>query len=82
MPSSTRLVGFLCALAAPLCRSVGELAFRSVLVVALCITDTFVLHVLAMMNTTVTNVLVVQSTSPPLVAVGLRIGARQAAQPA
>jgi hypothetical protein len=30
MPSSTRLVGFLCALAAPLCWSIGGLVFRSV----------------------------------------------------
>lgn len=111
MTSSTRLAGFLCALAAPLCWSVGGLVFRSVeagpfeaivwrslghvlvfpvflilrsglgaftelqrargtaLVVAVCITGTFVLHVLAMMSTTVANVLIVQSTSPLLVAV-------------
>src|SRR5690348_9173700 len=109
MPSSARFVGFICALAAPLCWSVGGLVFRSVeagpfeaivwrslghvivfplflmlrsglgavaelrhagvtaLVVAVCITGTFVLHVLAMMTTTVANVLVVQSTSPLLV---------------
>lgn len=111
MPPSTRLVGFLCALAAPLCWSIGGLVFRSVeagpfeaivwrslghvlvfpiflilrsgfgafaalrqaggtaAIVALCIAATFVLHVLAMMNTTVANVLVVQSTSPVLVAI-------------
>jgi drug/metabolite transporter (DMT)-like permease len=124
MPSSTRFVGLLCALAAPLCWSIGGPIFRSVeagpfeaivwrslghvlvfplflafrsglgafaelrragatgIIVALCITGTFVLHVLAMMNTTVANVLVVQSTSPLLVAVlawlvlGERLGAR------
>ena len=124
MPPSTRLVGLLCALAAPLCWSIGGLVFRSVeagpfeaivwrsighvlvfplflvfrsgsrafaelrsaggsvIVIALCITGTFVLHVLAMMNTTVANVLVVQSTSPLLVAVlawlilGERLGTR------
>jgi drug/metabolite transporter (DMT)-like permease len=111
MLPSTRLVGLLCALAAPLCWSVGGLVFRSVeagpfesivwrslghvlvfpiflmlrsglrvfaglqrarataLVVALCMTGTFVLHVLAMMNTTVADVLVVQSISPLLVAI-------------
>ena len=54
----------------------------SAVVVALCITGTFILHVLAMMTTTVANVLVVQSTSPLLVAVlgwivlGERVSAR------
>jgi drug/metabolite transporter (DMT)-like permease len=124
MPSSPRLVGLLCALAAPLCWSVGGLVFRSIeagpfeaivwrslghvivfplflilrsglgiftelqragatgVVVALCIAATFVLHVLAMMNTTVANVLIVQSTSPLLVAIlgwivlGERVSAR------
>jgi drug/metabolite transporter (DMT)-like permease len=124
MLPSSRLVGFLCALAAPLCWSVGGLVFRAVeagpfeaivwrslghvlvfpaflmihsglrafadlqrarltaLVVTLCIAATFILHVLAMMNTTVANVLVVQSTSPLLVAVlgwlvlGERVSAR------
>jgi drug/metabolite transporter (DMT)-like permease len=110
MPPSTRLVGFLCALAAPLCWSVGGLVFRTieagpyeaivwrslahvlvfplfllvrsglgafgdlrrapgtVFVVILCLGGTFILHVLAMMNTTVANVLIVQSTSPLAVA--------------
>jgi drug/metabolite transporter (DMT)-like permease len=124
MPSSTRLLGFLCALAAPLCWSVGGLVFRAVetgpfeaifwrslahvlvfplfllissgtgafaglrhargtaFVVALCLAGTFILHVLAMMNTTVANVLIVQSTSPLAVAalgwivLGERVGAR------
>jgi drug/metabolite transporter (DMT)-like permease len=110
MSSSSRLVGFLCALAAPLCWSVGGLFFRTidagpyeaifwrslahvlvfplfllagsglgafsdlhrvrgtVFVVTLCLGGTFILHVLAMMNTTVANVLIVQSTSPLAVA--------------
>lgn len=124
MPSSARLVGLLCALAAPLCWSIGGLVFRSVeagpwetivwrslghvlvfpvvlllrsgtaafadlrrapatvIVVAACVTATFILHVQAMMSTTVANVLVVQSTSPLLVAIlawlilGERVGAR------
>jgi drug/metabolite transporter (DMT)-like permease len=124
MPSSARLVGLLCALAAPLCWSIGGLVFRSVetgpweaivwrslahvfvfpvillvrfgpaafadlqrahgtvIVVAICIAATFVLHVQAMMSTTVANVLVMQSTSPLLVAVlawvilGERVDAR------
>jgi drug/metabolite transporter (DMT)-like permease len=111
MPSSARLAGFLCALAAPLCWSVGGVVFRTVeagpweaivwrslghavvfplfllfhsgtaafadlrrapataVVVAACVASTFILHVLAMMSTTVANVLVVQSTSPLLVAI-------------
>lgn len=121
---STRLVGLLCALAAPLCWSIGGLVFRTVeagpweaivwrslahlvlfpvvlllrsgsgafvdltrarltvLVVALCIAATFILHVQAMMSTTVANVLVTQSISPLLVAVlawvvlGERVDAR------
>lgn len=124
MPSSARLVGLLCALAAPLCWSIGGLVFRSVeagpweaivwrslahvfvfpvvlllrfgpgafsdlqrapgtvAVVAACIAATFILHVQAMMSTTVANVLVMQSTSPLLVAVlawvvlGERVDAR------
>ena len=124
MLSSTRLVGFLCALAAPLCWSVGGLVFRTieagpyeavvwrslthvlvfplflllgsglrtfsdlhrvrgtVFVVTLCLGGTFILHVLAMMNTTVANVLIVQSTSPLAVAalgwivLGERVSAR------
>lgn len=124
MPNSARLVGFLCALAAPLCWSIGGLVFRSVesgpfevivwrslghvlvfpiflmlhsglrpfrelrqargsaLVVMICITGTFVLHVLAMMTTTVANVLIVQSTSPLLVAVlgWIILGERVSAQ--
>ena len=110
MPPSTRLLGFLCALAVPLCWSVGGLVFRTVeagpfeaivwrslahvlvfplflmltsglrvftdlrrapgtvLVVTLCLAGTFILHVLAMMNTTVANVLIVQSIAPLAVA--------------
>jgi drug/metabolite transporter (DMT)-like permease len=124
MPNSARLVGFLCALAAPLCWSIGGLVFRSVeagpfeavfwrslghvlvfpaflmatsgiraftdlrhaqgtaLVVTFCVAGTFVLHVLAMMSTTVANVLIVQSTSPVLVAVlgWIVLGERVSAQ--
>jgi drug/metabolite transporter (DMT)-like permease len=124
MPSSARLVGLLCALAAPLCWSIGGPVFRSIeagpweaivwrslghvlvfplflllrsgtaafadmgrapataIVVAACVAATFILHVQAMMSTTVANVLVVQSTSPVLVAVlawmilGERVDAR------
>lgn len=124
MLPSARLAGFLCALAAPLCWSVGGLIFRSieagpfeaivwrslvhvlvfpmflllrfgagafadlqrapatVLVVSVCLGGTFILHVLAMMNTTVANVLIVQSTSPLAVAalgwivLGERVSAR------
>lgn len=121
---SPRLVGFLCAFAAPLCWSIGGVVFRSVeagpwevvfwrslghvvafpillalwygrrafadlrkagvaaAVASLCICATFILHVMAMLSTTVANVLVLQSTSPLLVAVlgwlvlGERVGAR------
>jgi drug/metabolite transporter (DMT)-like permease len=124
MLPSARLAGFLCALAAPLCWSVGGLIFRSVdagpfeaiiwrsivhvlvfpvflllrsgtgafadlqrapgtvLIVSLCLAGTFILHVLAMMNTTVANVLIVQSISPIAVAalgwivLGERVSAR------
>lgn len=111
MPPSARVVGFLCAFAAPLCWSVGGTVFRTVeagpwdaifwrslghmlvfpiflwwrfgaagfsdlhrarttvVVVAACIAGTFVFHVQAMMSTTVANVLVLQSTSPLLVAI-------------
>ena len=111
MSPSARVVGFLCALAAPLCWSIGGTVFRAVeagpweaifwrslghvlvfpavlcwrfgaagfsdlhrapimvLIVVSCIAGTFVFHVQAMMSTTVANVLVMQSTSPLLVAI-------------
>lgn len=108
---SPRLTGWLCAVAAPLCWSIGGVVFRSVeadpwsivfwrslghviafppifiawlgfaalgditrakapaVVAALAIAASFVFHVMAMMSTTVANVLVLQSTSPFLVAI-------------
>ena len=111
MALSSRTIGLACAVAAPLCWSVGGAVMRSVeagawemvfwrsighmlafplllaaafgwrslrdmrragwrsVIVTACMTGTFTFHVLAITNTTVANVLIVQSVSPFLVVV-------------